>query len=165
MGSWHARNGDAPQTDALRKALETRRHPPDPWAARFADVLEARLLLLDGDTAAAIARLRPALSVGRRDALDWNVGESLAADRLLLAELLLARRMPAEAIAVAGLFDHQAPVVFLPFLPASLVIRRQAALALGRTAEARRFQERLLALGQRAGGTTAALTTPTAEAP
>ncbi len=163
LGSWHARNGDRAATDALRKALGA--GPPDPWAARFAEVLGARLLLLDGDTAAAIARLRPALSVGRRDALDWNVGESLAADRLLLAELLLARRMPAEALAVAGLFDHQAPVVFLPFLPASLVIRRQAALALGRTAEARRFQERLLALGQRAGGTTAALTTPTAEAP
>jgi hypothetical protein len=110
-------------------------------------VLGARLVLLEGDTAAAIARLRPALTVGRRNALEWSVGESLAPDRLLLAELLLATRLPAEALAVAGVFDHEAPAVFLPFLPASLELRRRAALTLGRADDARRFQDRLVALG------------------
>ncbi len=44
----------------------------------------ARSCILKGDTAGAIGRLRSALSVGRRKPLDWDVGESLAPDRLLL---------------------------------------------------------------------------------
>lgn len=152
LGAWRARNGDRAGTDSLRRALSAQpADAPDPWAAHYADALQARLLLLAGDTAGAIAGLGSALGVGRRDALEWSVGESLAADRLLLAELLLARRRPSEAMAVAGLFDHPAPAAFLPFLPASLALRRQAALALGRAGEARGFQERLLALGQGAG--------------
>jgi hypothetical protein len=165
LGAWRARNGDRAGTDSLRRALAARpAAAPDPWEDRYADALQARLRLLDGDTAAAIAGLGSSLGVGRRDALDWSVGESLAADRLLLAELLLARRQPAEAMAVAGLFDHPAPAVFLPFLPASLALRRQAALALGQADEARRFQARLLALGQGAGRADASPSS-TVEAP
>lgn len=163
LGAWHARNHDRAGTDALRAALVARSaRTHDPWEARFADVLGARLVLLKGDTAAAIQRLRVALSAGRREALDWDVGESLAADRLLLAELLLARGQPGEAMSAAAVFDHQAPAVFLPFLPASLGLRHRAALAMGREAEARRFQDRLVALGQ--GGNVTRGSSPSSNA-
>ena len=166
LGAWYARHGNHAETEAMRAALAARQpSPKDPWTGRFADVLTARLLLLKGDSAGAIGRLRPALSVGQRRTLDWDLGESLAPDRLLLAELLLARGQPAEAMSAAGVFDHQAPAVFLPFLPASLALRSRAAVALGRADDARRFQERLVALGQ--GGTLAhdSSLSPNMEAP
>jgi serine/threonine protein kinase len=166
LGVWHTRNGNRAGTEAISSAISaraTRTH--DPWAARFAEVLGARLMLLAGDTAGAIGRLRPALGLGRKDVLNWSLGESLAPDRLLLAELLLARGQPAEAIAVAGVFDHQAPAVFLPFLPASLMLRQRAALTLGRKSEARRFQERLVALGQSDDPTRGSTPSSTTEAP
>ena len=39
------------------------------------------------------------------------------------------------------------PAVFLPYLPASLELRRRAAEALGDSREAREYAERLAALG------------------
>jgi hypothetical protein len=154
VGAWQARKGERAGTEAMRTALTRRSQVmKDPWIARFADVLSARLSLLDGDTTGAIGQLRAVLGAGRREALDWDLGESLAADRLLLAELLLARGHTAEAMGVAGVFDHPAPAVFLPFLPASLALRHRAALALGRDTEAGGYQQRLVALGQ--GGASA----------
>jgi hypothetical protein len=84
----------------------------------------------------------------------------LAPDRLLLAELLLARRQPREAIRTAAVFDHPVPAVFLPFLPASLELRRRAAEVLGAAGEAREYADRLTALGasQRLGSVTPSLT-------
>jgi hypothetical protein len=147
LGAWNARSSDRAGTNAMKAALAARAaSAKSPWYARLADVLSARLMLLDGDTTGAISGLRAAIGAGRREALDWDIGESHAADRLLLAELLLSRGQPADAMAIAQVFDHQAPAVFLPFLPASLRLRHQAALALDRKGEARRFQQRLIAL-------------------
>jgi hypothetical protein len=112
----------------------------------MADVVGARLLLLNGDTAAAINGLRRAIAFGRREALDWDVGESLAPDRLLLADLLLAQGQSSDALSVATVFDHPAPAVFLPFLPASLRLREEAALALKNKGDAEQFHKRLVAL-------------------
>jgi hypothetical protein len=99
LGSWYASRHDRAATQSLQRILSTpTAGASDPWALRYAGTLGARLLLLDGDTAGAITRLRSALSLGRRDALDWSMGEPLAADRLLLAELLLARGLPADAM-------------------------------------------------------------------
>jgi hypothetical protein len=149
LGAWHATGGDSAATSRARRELTRRADSTrDPWVARYADVLGARLKLFVGDTVSAVEQLRHALSVGRREMLDWDVGESLAADRLLLAELLLNRGQAAEAMSVARVFDHPAPAVFLPFLPASLNLRRRAALALGEQKEARRLESRLAALGQ-----------------
>ena len=148
LGAWRAQNGDRAGTQAARDAIEAlATSERDPWAARLAAALNARLALLDGDTAATVNGLSAVLGVGRRDVLDWDLSESLAPERLLLAELQLARGRFAEALAVGGMFDHPAPVVFLPFLPASLAIREQAARALGRDDEAKRLHERLVALG------------------
>jgi hypothetical protein len=148
LGGWRARAGDRIGAEAARDALAARASADnDPWLRRLADVLSARLALVSGDTMAAETGLRAALAVGRRDVLDWDVSESLAPERLLLAELSLARGQPAAAMAIAGIFDHPAPIVFLPFLPASLAIRRDAALALGHRHDAELFNARLVALG------------------
>lgn len=149
LAEWRARSGDRAGTEALRSTLAARsRRTGDPTGARYADVLTTRLMLLKGDTAAALPRLRTVLGTGRREELDWDPGESLAPDRLVYAELLLAHGQPQQAIWAAAVFDHQAPAAFLPFLPASLSLRRRAALALGRGEEARRYDARLAALGQ-----------------
>ena len=147
-GEWRAQAGELAATGVIRDTLLVRAaRLQNLLIARFAGVLGARIALLQGDTAAAITRLRATLGAGRREEVDWALGESLAPDRLLLAELLLARGAPREAIATATIFDHPAPITFLPYLPASLVLRRRAALALGREGEARRYEERLAALG------------------
>jgi hypothetical protein len=158
--------GDRPGTEAIRAVLARRAAAdPDPRVPRFLGVLGARLALLDGDSAGAIGRLQAHLGWGRREALEWELGESLAPDRLLLAELLLARHQPAEALAAAGVFDHPAPITFLPFLPASLTIRTRAALAMGRKDEAQRYQARLAALGQSDDQALASSPSAQAEAP
>ena len=149
LGEWRAAHGDRAGTEAVRAVLARRgATAPDPRIPRFVGVLGARLALLDGDSVGAIDRVRAELGWGRRESLEWELGESLAPDRLLLAELLLARHRPAEALVAAGVFDHPAPITFLPFLPASLTIRARAALALERKEEAQRYHARLAALGQ-----------------
>jgi tRNA A-37 threonylcarbamoyl transferase component Bud32 len=148
-GEWRAERNDRAGANAIREALAARAaRERDPGIARFAEALGARVVLLQGDTAAAIDRLRAVLGGAVQDELDWGVGESLAPDRLLLAELLLARGQSREAITAAAVFDDPVPAVFLPYLPAGLAIRRQAALALGQGSEARRFEARLTALGK-----------------
>jgi hypothetical protein len=149
LGTWHARRGQRNETERMRSALEARAESArDARAARFADALAARLVLMGGDTSGAISRLRAVLRFGRREQLDWDLGESLASDRLLLAELLLAQGDAGRAGAAAGVFDHQAPAAFLPFLPASLTLRSRASVLEGKEGQARRFQDRLVALGQ-----------------
>ena len=147
-GEWHAHTGDRESTKAIRDALAAR-------AARdrsagiepYVELLGARLALMQGDTAAAVGRLRAVLDSTPQIGLDWEIGAPLAPDRLLLAELLLARGQPREAILAAGVFDHPVPIVFLPFLPASLELRRRAAVELGERREARAYADRLAALG------------------
>ena len=165
LGTWYARRGDRERAAAIHRALDAQAAKAgDRWIARYADALGARLALLGGDTAAAVTGLRAVLGRGRRDWLEWELAEPLPADRLLLAEILLARGEPADARAVAGRFDSPAPAVFLPFLPASLTLRRQAAVALGRAREADGYDRRLQAL--RAGDRIRRpLPTPLAEDP
>jgi tetratricopeptide (TPR) repeat protein len=147
-GEWYAHAGDHLRTRALRDSLASRavRKPGDGTEAYVA-VLDARLALLQGDTAGTITALQAVLGAGPQRDLDWGIGASLAADRLLLARLLLARREWREAILSATVFDHPIPAVFVPFVPASLEVRRTAAEALGETREARTYKDRLAALG------------------
>jgi hypothetical protein len=61
----------------------------------------------------------------------------------LLAQLLFARGAYRESLAAASVFDHAEPMLFLPFVPASLAVRYQAAMALGDASAARRYRVRL----------------------
>jgi tetratricopeptide (TPR) repeat protein len=163
-GEWYAEQGDRRRTRVLRDSLASRAGR-DPSNRPYVVVLDARLALLQGDTIGAIAALQYVLGAGpQRGDLDWGLGESLAADRLLLARLRLARREWRDAIRSATVFDHPTPAVFLAFVPASLELRRTAAEALGETREARTYLDRLAALR---GTQRLAIVTPssTREAP
>jgi hypothetical protein len=108
----------------------------------------ARLALLRGDTVAAIRglrQLRPSSEVG---ALAWNLWESAAAERLLLAQLLLAKGEDAEAMEVAEAFDSPRSQIHLLYLPASLQVRMRAAGRLGLTSRRDGYRDRLRALGR-----------------
>lgn len=147
-GEWHAQTGNLASTKLIRDSLAAMAaRNPAAGTERYTEVLTARVALLEGDTTAAIDRLRTVLQSAPQIDLDWGLGESLAPDRLLLAQLLLARGEPRQAIWTLDVFDHPVPVVFLPFLPASLELRRQAAESLGETREAREYADRLAALG------------------
>jgi hypothetical protein len=76
-----------------------------------------------------LRRLAPTAPDGA--ALTWNPWEALAGERLLLAELLLARGEALAALQVASNFDAPAPISYLPYLPASLTLRITAADRLG----------------------------------
>ena len=149
MGIWHSRAGDfgrvAVISEGLRaSAVETR----DPSARVLADALVARLTLMRGDTTGAISRLQALTLVSDRRSLEWGWYEPLAPERLLLARLLLAQGRYQEAYAAAVHFDHAAPVIHLPHLAASLLIRLDAANELNDRRSAARLRGRLAALGR-----------------
>jgi tRNA A-37 threonylcarbamoyl transferase component Bud32 len=147
-GEWHAAHSDRAAVRTVRDALAARAAgEPGGDVGPYAAALSARLALLEGDSAGAIGRLREMLATAPQKNLDWGLGGSLAPDRLLLAELLLARGQPQDAILAAGIFDHPVAAVFLPFLPASLELRSRAAVTLGQAREAKAYADRLAALG------------------
>ena len=147
-GEWYARGGDRLRARVIRDSLASRAaRDPGNGIEHYVTVLDARMALLQGDTSATIAALQSVLGAGPQRDLDWGIGASLASDRLLLAQLKLARREWREAIRSATVFDHPIPAVFLPFVPASLELRRAAAEALGEPREARVYMDRLAALG------------------
>jgi len=165
-GEWHARRGDTVGVGTMQAALAEHAAATGRVAdARLAAALAARRLLAEGDTAATLTALSVVLGGMRYDQLDWGVGESLAPERLLLAQLLLARGQTREALAAAAIFDHPTPVVFLPFLPASLTLRRDAARLLGQEHAVRQFEARLAALGRRVQLAGNGSTPSTSEAP
>ena len=147
LGTWRAASGTVAKAESLHQALVALARGGDANAARYANALATRLALQRGDTS-AVMRLLSLLAIGNRDALAWGIGEPLAADRLLLAEFLLAHHRPEESVAIAASIDHSSVTTLLPFLPASLALQRRAALALGRRDLARRIEARLSALGR-----------------
>jgi hypothetical protein len=149
LGSWYARNRDAAAADGMRRTLvEEAARTGDPRTTGLAAALTGQLAALRGDTASAIALLRTVISSGRRELLQWDLSEPFPRERLLLAELLLARGQAHAAMVVAAAFDQSDPVAFLPYLPASLVLRHRAALAMGQATVAKQLRDRLVALGQ-----------------
>ena len=148
LGTWRAQTGDLARADSLQRVLQreaTKTRDAD--AIRYAAALGARLALQRGDST-AIVRMREIFAIGNRDALAWGIGEPLAADRLLVAEALLARGKALESLSIAARMDHTSAATFLPYLPSSLVLRRDAARALGRQDLVRVFEARLSKLGR-----------------
>jgi hypothetical protein len=109
----------------------------------------ARAALARGDSAGALKLLQQLVPTAGRGALIWNPWESLGGERLLLAELRLARGEFVEALRLARNFDAPVPVSYVLYLPASLKLRLRAARALGDEQLAQRVRARLVALGRR----------------
>ncbi|MGH7514909.1 MAG: protein kinase domain-containing protein [Gemmatimonadales bacterium] len=150
FGEWSSAHDDVERLDAVTHRIRVLAAgsgaPPDQVPAR---VMSARLLLARGDTAGAIDSLgaiRPLAPLGD---LIYGYWEPLAAERLLLAKLLLARGRAAEALRVAESFDGERAVLDLAFLRPSLELRRQAAARLGDRKSEREIERRLAALSKR----------------
>jgi tetratricopeptide (TPR) repeat protein len=151
-GVWQAHQGDTASLGAITRALA--RNAARSGARRdrvVTGMMTARLDLLRGDTAKAMLVLRRLAPVGSPSDIGWGLWESLPSERLRLGQVLLARGLNDEALRVAESFDHQAPLVNIMFLPASLALRAEAAERLGRHGLASRFKERLAVL-ERAPG-------------
>jgi tetratricopeptide (TPR) repeat protein len=147
LGAWYARSGGVADAARLQGRLSQQATSTGhPQAKLYAAALAGHILLARGDSTAALGAFERLAAVARRDFLMWGSTESLPVERLVLAELLLARRRYREAIAVAGEFDHPTPVVYLAFLPASLTLRYRAARGLGQIERAARYRDRLAAL-------------------
>ncbi len=147
FGQWSAAHGDVTRLETvarrLRVAAESSGTVSDQVPAR---VMAGRLLLASGDTAAAVDSLRAVRPVAPLTGLNWGFWEPLAAERLLLANLLLAQGRAEEALQVAGSFDGQRSAVDLAFLRPSLEVRRRAAEKLGDRKREEEFGRRLAAL-------------------
>ncbi len=147
LGIWHAHLGDAEKVEAIAEGIFADASESGSASDRMlADALFAHSALQRGDTSAALALLRGLSPRFDRNSLAWGWFEPLGVERLVLARLLLDLDDYEGAYAVASVFDHPGPVIFLPFLPSSLRIRLQAAEALGRTQLADRLKTRLLSL-------------------
>ena len=149
FGVWHATGGDSTTLRAVQHALDSAaRSGGRPTQRLYADALAARVSLLARDTAGAITRLAALSYPVPPDSLDWELAPTLAPERALLSELLLARHRFAEAHAVATMLDHPGPLMCVVFLPRSLVVRYRAAVAAGRRDAANRYRQRLADLGR-----------------
>jgi serine/threonine protein kinase len=144
LGGWAARRGAVAELTAIALAA---RHRADSSRARvdrsIAAALHARLTLATGDTARAIAQLRALKPSGVRREIAWLPWEGMAAERLLLAELLFRKRQYREAIQTAALLDATEPVPYLLYLRPSLELRLRAASAIEDDVAAASYRKKL----------------------
>jgi serine/threonine-protein kinase len=149
LGLWQAYSNEVEEVARLHHVLAGKtRITHSRRDSLFAGALSAHLALLRGDTATAIERFRSVKPTAPRDSLSWSLGEPLPYERLTLARLLCAGGQYAEAIRVAQAFDHPEPIIYGPFLAASLTVRLSAASALNRSDLIARYRDRLLQLGR-----------------
>jgi serine/threonine-protein kinase len=143
LAAWAAHHRD---TVALKKlydvAVLERRKEQLP----FTDALEGFLAIARADTAEAVRKFLGLRFNVPAEVLEWSLVEPLASERLVLAESALARREFGEALRITGVFDHPAPVAYLPFLPQALSIRLQAARGLDQRDLVDRYQSRMRSL-------------------
>ncbi|MDZ4674381.1 MAG: serine/threonine-protein kinase [Gemmatimonadota bacterium] len=101
-----------------------------------------------GDSATAMARLEVLVPAVPSQVLEGSLWEPLATERIVLAELLLARGEYAKAHRVASVFDHPGVFIHQLFLAQSLRLRVAAATALGEptlaAAASRRLDQMLI---------------------
>ena len=146
--AWH--RGDRARLDSIVAILASRLPGHDPRDSVVYAGMAGRAALWRGDTAAAVASLRAARAMGRSGELAWMPTPPGAEERMLLAQVLLARRDYAEAARVAAAFDHQEPAAFLAYVPASLQIRAASARGMGEERAAAGFEARLAAIARAA---------------
>lgn len=149
LSTLHRVTGEAAPLRALGVQLRLRADSSGLVRDRmYAQANEAHLALVLGDTAGAITLLDRLVSRATAPQLAWEAGSSLAPDRLLLAQLLLAQRRPREAFAASLVFDHPEPIAFVGFVAPALRVRFHAASRMGDVAAASEARRRLEALGR-----------------
>ena len=144
LAVWHARRHDG---NVAAIGGDSARLPSTDRVVRLTRAAMAAHAAYDRrDTVEAIALLSALRSSARTDILDTDLFETLAVERILLAELLLAKGRYREAFAAASVFDN-VNLAFTPFVARSLAIRIQALNSLGGV-DAREYQRRLAELGR-----------------
>ncbi|MGH7513322.1 MAG: tetratricopeptide repeat protein, partial [Gemmatimonadales bacterium] len=148
-GSWQAHAGDSSRLATVVDQLDHRaRSGGDPLDSLLAEAMAARLDLVRGDTARASTRLLALRPAAGRAYITWGLWQSLAAERMALAEILLAEGQPSRALEIASGFDHFEPVMFVLYWPRSLELRIRAATSLGRSDLAQRYAAQLGRIGR-----------------
>jgi len=131
-------------------ATRLRRRADSTLAVRdllMARSLSVRLALADGDSAAAFDTLRAIVpSAALHNVVTFDEVWPVAAERLELARLYLARGQPRLAMELANVVDSPGAVFHVFYVPQSLTIRLEAAAALGDAPLQARLQRRVAAL-------------------
>jgi eukaryotic-like serine/threonine-protein kinase len=149
LGVWEAFQGNASEAEVVAKELAARAPRPGMPREQRVNPLLARSVaghaaLARGDTTAAMHAFEELLREPMPgEYLTWDVASPRALDRLRLAQLLAATGDYGKAIEVANVLDAAWPSVHLLYLPASLVLRAEAASRTGDTGEAARYRSRL----------------------
>jgi serine/threonine-protein kinase len=147
LGTWAAHRAAVSDLTAIAAVLQAR---ADSSGLRTDSLLAASMAahaaLAAGDSGTALARLSALAPSAPLGELEWQPWESLAPERLALANLLLARGEYARADEAAGLLQAPQPVFYLTYLPAALAARTRAAVALGQAEVAERLERRAAAL-------------------
>jgi len=147
---WAHHLGDAAQLQAIAEALTVKL---DSTRSRRDSLITgsavAYATLASGDSVTATNLFRALRPTGNTGDLAWQPWEPLAAERITLARLLLARGDYSEAHRVAAALEHPQPVIYVAFLPASLSIQIEAAEAMGNTELAEIHRQRLAGLRRR----------------
>jgi hypothetical protein len=147
LGSFHAMRGETNDLQKVHEGLSELVSDGRAGAAAFANAIGAQIALAQLDTATALSELLTLRTGARRDTLFWTLADQFPGERLLLARLLIKQERYEEALRAASIFDQE-PIVFVPFLPASLEVRIEAAEALGLTDRAEEYDRRLRRLRQ-----------------
>jgi serine/threonine-protein kinase len=143
-GKWAQHVQDLGELGAVARLMEKRtRGSQDPSERLQADVLSAYATLARGDTAAAIRGFRALRPVATGPEIAWGFWEALAEERIMLAELLLARGGFVEALRVARTIAHPQPLTFRLRERRSLEIQVAAADGSGDRVLARDLRARL----------------------
>ena len=149
FGEWTAANRDTARLAALARVAAGRRDSSGaPSDSLLAGVLDAHHVLLRGDSAEAITRLQALTSVTPLDSLVWDPWDALAAERVQLAALLLARGAPERAASVLSPMDGSQALAFIAFLPKALQSRAEAEERLGLRRQAVATRARLARLNE-----------------
>ena len=140
LAAWHAHERDTVRLkQIIPRLLADSKDSPLP----IREALAGHLALARADTAAA-ARSFSALRVNAPSGdIEWGLVETLAAERLVLAEFACSHGHFAAADRVAAVFNHPAPIVFLAFLPAALAVRVCAAEGMGRPDLVKQYEAQL----------------------
>jgi hypothetical protein len=109
----------------------------------LSDVLDAWAARARGEVDEAIMRFAASTPVTAPDGLQWTLWESLAAERLALAQLRMETGDYEGSLQAAAALDQPQSIVYVAFVDDSLRLCVQAAEALGRVEQADLCRDRL----------------------
>jgi hypothetical protein len=144
VGSYEARRGNQQRLRSIARTLEMKADSSGSRRDRLLSrAISARLRLVEGDSAGAAQALRALVPSGTRREIIWEPWESLAPERMALAELLYARGAYEDARRVATLLDATEPVTYPLYLRRSLELRADIARKLNNSRLEVQYRRRL----------------------